>query len=112
MRISEVADAYVNNPSGVFALGKAAPYSRRSRNQLVRETSTSLRIGPRQELKSCFDSYLTSIRDRGRRIRASFNAIPNMAIRRLGEIEFRYVRGVGEILTQQWHEFPRDVLIK
>jgi hypothetical protein len=26
--------------------------------------------------------------------------IPDLAIRRLGEIEFRYVRGVREILTQ------------
>jgi hypothetical protein len=111
MRLSEVADANVNNPSGVFALGKAAPYSRRSRHQLVGETSTSLRIGPRQELKSCFVSFSTSVRDRGRRIRASFNAIPNMAIHRLGEIEFGYVREVREI-TQQWHEFPRDVLIE
>jgi hypothetical protein len=38
--------------------------------------------------------------------------IPNLAIRRLGEIELRYLRGVGEILTQKWHELPRDVLIE
>jgi hypothetical protein len=41
-----------------------------------------------------------------------FSVIPDLAICRSGEIEFRYVRAVGELLTQQWHEFPRDVLIE
>jgi hypothetical protein len=35
-----------------------------------------------------------------------------LAICRLGEVEFRYVRGVGKLLTHNWHEFPRDVLIE